>query len=153
MVHTTTQQLIRTLYELTEANVLAWTKAQPTGSRLETEGYVVEVEAQPPALRLLKDDGLLLESASAEALAAIPWPAGEGTFATRVAEMAVRAARVWRQTTARQDTMLYALRALGESDPAQARKASAMAAVQAQFDANAARYAWEARRVQRGPAR
>ena len=50
---------------------------------------------------------------------------------TAALEDTIRAARVWRQTTARQDTMLYALRALGESDPAQARKASAMAAVQA----------------------
>jgi hypothetical protein len=94
MVHATTQQLIRTLHELTEANVLAWQKAEPAGSRLETEGYVVEVEAQPPTLRLLKADGQLLESADADALAAIAWPVGEGTFATRVAEMAVRASRV-----------------------------------------------------------
>jgi hypothetical protein len=94
MLHASTQQLIRKLYELTSSGALAWTEGDGVSSRLETEGYVVEVAASPPCLRLLRADGRELEKASAEDLALTPWPSGDGTYATRVAELAGRASRI-----------------------------------------------------------
>lgn len=93
MLHPTTQQLIRKLYELTSTGGLGWQPAEDNASRLETEGYVVEIAAEPPIMRLLRNDGRELERAGAEALAAVPWPGGDGTYATRIAEMASRAQR------------------------------------------------------------
>jgi hypothetical protein len=93
MVHASTQQLIRKLYELTDAGALAWRLGDHDTSRLETEGYVVELEPVPPSVSLLRADGRVLERAEPDALAAIAWPDGEGTFASRVTEMATRASR------------------------------------------------------------
>ena len=93
MVHASTQQLIRKLYELTDAGALAWRMGDRETSRLETEGYVVELEPAPPMVSLLRADGRVLERAEPDALAAIAWPDGEGTFASRVTEMAARASR------------------------------------------------------------
>jgi hypothetical protein len=93
MVHASTQQLIRKLYELTGAGALAWRMGDRDTSRLETEGYVVELEPVPPMVSLLRTDGRVLERAEPDALAAIAWPDGEGTFASRVTEMATRAGR------------------------------------------------------------
>jgi hypothetical protein len=94
MLHPTTQQLIRKLYELTATGGLGWQPAEEDASRLETEGYVVEIAAEPPLMRLLRNDGRELERAGTEALAAVPWPGGDGTYATRIAEMASRARRL-----------------------------------------------------------
>ena len=91
MVHASTQQLIRKLYELTDAGALAWRMGDRDTSRLETEGYVVELEPAPPMVSLLRADGRVLERAEPDALAAIAWPDGEGTYASRVSEMANRA--------------------------------------------------------------
>lgn len=96
MVHASTQQLIRKLYELTGAGALAWQLSERETSRLETEGYVVELEPAPPTVSLLRADGRLLERAEPDALAAIAWPDGEGTYASRVTEMANRASRLAR---------------------------------------------------------
>lgn len=93
MVHASTQQLIRKLYELTGAGALAWQAGDREISRLETEGYVVELEPAPPMVRLLRADGRVLERAEPDALAAIAWPDGDGTYASRVTEMATRANR------------------------------------------------------------
>jgi hypothetical protein len=94
MLHASTQQLIGKLYELTSAGSLAWTEGPNGNARLETEGYVVEIAAAPPALRLLRADGRELETATADDLAAVAWPSGDGTYATRVTEMAGRARRI-----------------------------------------------------------
>jgi len=94
MLHPSTQQLIRKLYELTSAGSLSWTEGVGDASRLETEGYVVEITASPPALRLLRADGRELETATTEDLASVAWPSGDGGYATRVAEMAGRARRI-----------------------------------------------------------
>lgn len=94
MLHASTQQLIRKLYELTSAGSLAWTEGPQESARLETEGYVVEIAAAPPALRLLRADGRELETATSADLAAVAWPSGDGTYATRVTEMAGRARRI-----------------------------------------------------------
>jgi hypothetical protein len=96
MLHESTQQLIRKLYELTSADSLAWTEAEHCAARLETEGYVVEIAAAPPSLRLLRADGRELETAPSDVLAAVNWPSGDGTYATRVTEMASRAQRIAR---------------------------------------------------------
>jgi hypothetical protein len=96
MLHASTQQLIRKLHELTEAGGLAWKEGEREASRLETEGYIVEVEATPATLRLLRGDGRELEKATAEDLGAVAWPGGDGTYATRVSEMAARAHRIAR---------------------------------------------------------
>jgi len=94
MLHASTQQLIRKLHELTSADSLAWTEGEQGAVRLETEGYVVEIAAAPPSLRLLRADGRELETAPSDVLAAVTWPSGDGTYATRVTEMASRAQRI-----------------------------------------------------------
>jgi hypothetical protein len=96
MLHASTQQLIRTLRELTEAGSLAWKAGERETSRLETEGYIVEVTPSPPSLRLLRADGRELETATADELAAVDWPGGDGTYAVHVAAMAARASRIAR---------------------------------------------------------
>lgn len=124
MLHASTQQLIRKLYELTNAGSLAWTEGERETSRLETEGYVVEVMASPPALRLLRADGRELETATPEDLAAVAWPSGDGTYATRVTEMAARARRIARGAEQAIATILSslsapAMKAAGDSSPRQ----------------------------------
>jgi hypothetical protein len=109
MVHASTQQLIRKLYELTDAGMLAWQEGERETSRLETEGYVVELEPAPPQVRLLRADGRELERAEPDDLAAIAWPDGEGTFASRVAEMATRAGRYARRAEQANPTPLSAI--------------------------------------------
>lgn len=96
MLHASTQQLIRTLRELTESGSLAWKIGDQETSRLETEGYIVEVAPSPPSLRLLRADGRELETATADDLAAVAWPNGDGTYALHVAAMAARASRIAR---------------------------------------------------------
>lgn len=96
MLHASTQQLIRTLRELTEAGSLAWKVGDQETSRLETEGYIVEVAPAPPSLRLLRADGRELETATADELAAVAWPDGSGTYAIHVAAMAARANHIAR---------------------------------------------------------
>ncbi|MDP3736628.1 MAG: hypothetical protein Q8R02_04515 [Hyphomonadaceae bacterium] len=97
MLHASTQKLIIKLYELTESGDIAWKDVEGR-SRFETEGYRVEIEANPPGVRLLDTDGLELERANEAELSAAAWPNGNGTFATRVADMARRAQRVARGT-------------------------------------------------------
>ncbi|RYZ14251.1 MAG: hypothetical protein EON61_04300 [Alphaproteobacteria bacterium] len=92
MLHASTQQLIRKLCELTDAGSINWKEGKGQVSLLETEGYVVEIQPEPPSVRLLRNDGQELESADASDLAA-PWGSGEGTFADHVADMARRANR------------------------------------------------------------
>ena len=77
MLHPSTQQLIRKLCELTDAGHIAWKEGERQSSRFDSEGYVVEVEAEPPTLRLLRGDGRELERADAADLAATAWPDGQ----------------------------------------------------------------------------
>ncbi|MDP3492806.1 MAG: hypothetical protein Q8R82_06800 [Hyphomonadaceae bacterium] len=95
MLHPSTQQLIRKLCELTHSGAIEWKEGADQRSIFETEGYVVEIQAEPPAVRLLRADGQELESADAEDLAA-PWDDGDGTYGTHVADMARRASRIAR---------------------------------------------------------
>ncbi|HOY79239.1 MAG TPA: hypothetical protein PLN33_15590 [Hyphomonadaceae bacterium] len=92
MLHASTQQLIRKLCELTDAGAIDWKEGKGQISLLETEGYVVEIQPEPPSVRLLRNDGQELESADAADLAT-PWGENEGTFADNVANMARRANR------------------------------------------------------------
>lgn len=95
MLHPSTQQLIRKLCELTEDGAINWKEGENGASLFETEGYVVEIKADPPGFRLLRHDGRELERADAPDLAAA-WPDGEGTYASNVALMANRAGRIAR---------------------------------------------------------
>lgn len=92
MLHASTQQLIRKLCELTDAGAINWKEGKGQISLFETEGYVVEIQPEPPSVRLLRSDGPELESADAADLAT-PWGENEGTFADHVADMARRANR------------------------------------------------------------
>ena len=121
MVHASTQQLIRKLYELTDAGSLAWRMGDRDTSRLETEGYVVELDPAPPMVSLLRADGRVLERAEPDALAAIAWPDGEGTFASRVAEMAIRAHRFARGAEPVLRKPLSALSTPPQNPPANAK--------------------------------
>jgi hypothetical protein len=95
MLHTSTQKLIQKICELTESGDIVWKEAAEGRCRFETEGYQIEVAEEPPLVRLLSPEGRELEKAEAADLA-IAWTNGEGTFATRVADMARRAHRVAR---------------------------------------------------------
>lgn len=95
MLHTSTQQLIRKLCELTEAGAISWKEGDGGRVTFDTEGYVVELQPDPPGIRLLRADGQELESAAAADLAT-PWQDGEGTYATHVADMARHASRIAR---------------------------------------------------------
>ncbi len=92
MLHASTQQLIRKLCELTDAGAINWKEGKGQISVLETEGYVVEIQPEPPSVRLLRGDGQELESADASDLAT-PWGDNEGTYGDHVADMARRANR------------------------------------------------------------
>jgi hypothetical protein len=116
MLHPSTQQLIRKLCELTDAGHISWKEGERNSSRFESEGYVVEVEAEPPALRLLRGDGRELERANAVDLAATAWPDGEGTYATHVADMAEKAHRVARGAEAAIARILTSLSAPAKHD-------------------------------------
>lgn len=95
MLHASTQQLIRKLFELTEEGAIAWKEGEAGASVFETEGYIVEVKEDPPGVRLLRADGRELERAdTADLLTA--WPGGEETYATKVADMAHHAGRIAR---------------------------------------------------------
>jgi hypothetical protein len=95
MLHSSTQELIRKLCELTEAGAITWKEGEDGSSIFETEGYLVEIAAEPPGVRLLRADGRELERADAADLAA-PWHDGDGTFASHVADMSRRAERIAR---------------------------------------------------------
>ncbi len=118
MLHASTQQLIRKLCELTDASALAWSEGEGEASRLETEGYVVEVQSAPATLRLLRADGRELERADEAALTSVAWPEGEGTYADRVTEMANRAHRVARGAEHAIEKILSSLSSPPKAPPA-----------------------------------
>lgn len=95
MLHPSTQQLIRKLCELTQSGAIEWKEGDNQRSIFETEGYVVEIQADPPGMRLLRADGHELEVASADDLAT-PWGEGDSTYGAHVADMARRASRIAR---------------------------------------------------------
>ena len=96
MLHASTQKLIIKLCELTAAGHIAWKHGEGQTRRFETEGYIVEVEGQPPTLRLLHSDGRELERADEPELAGQSWPDGDGTFATHISLLAAQADRIAR---------------------------------------------------------
>lgn len=113
MLHPSTQQLIRKLCELTDTGHIAWKEGERQCSLFESEGYIVEVEAEPPTLRLLRGDGRELERANPADLAATAWPDGGGTYATHVTDLATKAHRIARGAEAAIARILTSL-----SDPA-----------------------------------
>jgi len=96
MLHSSTQKLIHKLCDLTASGAIAWKEDERGRVVFETEGYLVEVEADPAGVRLLHTDGRELDYTSEADLAATPWPDGNGNYATRVADMARRANRIAR---------------------------------------------------------
>lgn len=96
MLHASTQTLIQKLCELTEAGALDWREGERQCCRLNTEGYIVEVEAEPPTVRVVDGKGRELERADAADLRATAWPEGGGSYADHVVQMAGRAHRVAR---------------------------------------------------------
>jgi hypothetical protein len=96
MLHASTQKLIVKLCELTEAGHIAWKHGEGRTCTFETEGYQVEIQGQPPRLRLLHADGRELERADEIDLASQPSPGGEGTFASQISLLAERADRIAR---------------------------------------------------------
>lgn len=116
MLHPSTQQLIRKLCELTETGAIAWKEGENGRCVFDTEGYQVEITADPPSVRLLQGDGRELERADAADLAAA-WPDGEGTYATRVADMARHAGRIARGAETAIAKILSSLSAPAKKQP------------------------------------
>ena len=133
MLHTSTQQLIRKLCELTDSGAINWTEGEDQCSVFETEGYLVEIRAEPASVRLLRADGHELERADADDLTTA-WPDGESTYATHVADMARRASRIARGAETAIAKILSSLSAppkkLPEPEPEPAALAFAAAADQ-----------------------
>jgi hypothetical protein len=117
MLHASTQKLIVKLCELTEAGHIAWTHGEGRTCTFETEGYLVEVQAQPPRLRLLHVDGRELERADETDLASQPSPDGESTFAALIALLAARADRVARGAEFAISRILSSLSAPPKAEP------------------------------------
>lgn len=148
MLHPSTQQLIRKLCELTETGAIAWKEGENGRCLFDTEGYQVEITAEPASVRLLQGDGRELERANASDLAAA-WPDGEGTYATRVADMARHAGRIARGAETAIAKILSSLSAPAKKQPepepepaslafaAPQEKTAAVEAVTAGLDAQA----------------
>lgn len=117
MLHTSTKTLILKLCELTARGEIAWREGERRCSVFETEGYTVEVEAEPPTVRVLNADGRELERTGGNELTAEPWPNGDGNFGSHVAEMAERAHRVARGAERAIATILTALSAPPKAEP------------------------------------
>lgn len=117
MLHESTRRLIAKLCEMTERAEIAWREPPglgpdtPVRSRFDTEGYAVEVQADPPDVRVLRADGRELERALAADLEQAKWADGDGTFADHVRRMAQRAARVSSGAEHAIETILSALSA------------------------------------------
>ncbi len=120
MLHPSTQQLIRKLCELTDTGHIAWKEGERQCSLFESEGYIVEVEAEPPTLRLLRGDGRELERADPADLAATAWPDGGGTYATHVTDLATKAHRIARGAEAAIARILSSLSAPAKPEAATA---------------------------------
>jgi hypothetical protein len=119
MLHASTRKLIVKIAELTETGAIAWKEGE--GARpcsvFESEGYLIEVTADPPTLRVMQADGREIERADATDLAGEQWPGGGGTFAAQVAAMAERAHRVARGAEAAISRILSSLSAPPQRAP------------------------------------
>lgn len=119
MLHASTQNLIRKLCDITEHGEAPWTEGQDGAFWFDTEGYRIEVKANPPTLRILQAGGREVEAADAGALASTPFPEEPGvTFADRVQRMGNNARRVARGADAAISTILSALSNPPRSEPA-----------------------------------
>ena len=120
MLHASTQKLIQKLCDLTQSGDIVWQEGAGDFMVFETEGYRVEAASNPPSVRLLRNDGKELESASAADLQATPWPDSEGNYAARVSEMVRRAQRTARGADHAISRILSSLSAPAQkaSDPA-----------------------------------
>lgn len=92
MLHPSTQKLIFTLVEMTDRREAPWAEDANGVVGFETEGYRVEATRDPPQVRILAANGVVVERADAALLSATPWPGG-GNFAAQVARMCVEGGR------------------------------------------------------------
>lgn len=114
MLHESTRRLIAKLCEMTERGEIAWREAPGASgarSRFETEGYAVEVQAEPPLVAILRADGRELERADADDLQVTATDGGGESYVDRVREMARRADRIARGAEQAIATILSALSA------------------------------------------
>lgn len=119
MLHASTQNLIRKLCDITEHGEAPWTEGQDGACWFETDGYRIEVKADPPTLRILQAGGREVESADAGSLASTPYSDEPGiTFADRVRRMGNNARRIARGADAAISTILSALSNPPRSEPA-----------------------------------
>ena len=125
MLPETTQQLILKLWDLTDRGVIPWKPGETDGEHLfETEGYVVAVSGQPPAVRILRPRGHEVECADAAALSATKWPRPNASrFDEAVRELATRAAE---HANGARKTVAAAMSAI--STPARAQTPAASSA-------------------------
>jgi hypothetical protein len=119
MLHASTQKLILKLCDLTERAEAPWKECGPEVSCFETEGYRIEVKAEPPHLRILGHGGKEVESADAAVLANAPAPNEPGkTFADKVRRLAMDAQRIARGAETAISTIMNALSAPPREPPA-----------------------------------
>ena len=118
MLHVSTQKLIQKLCALTQAGDIAWQEGAGNSEVIETEGYRVEAESDPPSIRVLRNDGKELEGASAADLEAARWPDEDATYATHVADMVRRARRIARGAEQAISKILSSLSAPPQKAPA-----------------------------------
>lgn len=118
MLHASTQRLIAKICELSANNEIPWRESENGRCAFETEGYVIEIAAAPPEVRLLQSSGKELERADEATLSATPWPGPEGgSFSVQVANMATAARRIANGTERAIDSILSSLTGNGLAWP------------------------------------
>lgn len=109
MLHPSTKKLIDRLAEMTADGTLAW-EEHPAGTPVyETEGYTVTLSGNPVELLICNRDGMEVERAAADALAATPSLDG-GTYGDLLTDMRIEALRLARGTETAISTLLERLK-------------------------------------------
>jgi hypothetical protein len=99
MLHASTQRLILALCNLTADGKLQWREGEnASSSRLESEGYVVEVSSSPLSVRILNNEGRVIEIVTESDLAGAAATGSGGDLTSMVRRMADSAQRVARGT-------------------------------------------------------
>jgi hypothetical protein len=96
MLHASTRTLIKTLCDLTADGVIQWREGDGGSSRFESEGYVVDVSSDPPGVRILNNEGRVIETVTEADLRAASADGADGNLVSRVHLMAESAHRVAR---------------------------------------------------------
>lgn len=96
MLHASTRTLIKTLCDLTADGVIQWREGDGGSSRFESEGYVVDVSSDPPGVRILNNEGRVIETVTEADLRTASADGADGNLVSRVHLMAESAHRVAR---------------------------------------------------------